>query len=378
MEFYNKYLDLRARLAVFKIKTDFETIKTVYTVESLLTRAYAIHFGCKPGIILPCPPGIDEKNLTERAEHYIDCLEKGKKPLKGKFTEPGVSLSDHSVFVDGNTLHLFYNRGYIGYDWPERNVDVIGHAVTENLADWKILPPAITIEVNGAEEHGVWSPAVIKRGGIYYMLYTGVNKNIAQATCLATSSDMMHWQKYENNPVYVPGDWSPWRADIWSDNRDVMVMEENGVYYLYFCVLKYMEDGTLHNAIGVASSQDMIHWKHENAFTLENCEYMPESPFAIKHNGKFYLFYTNCNVGTCYAVSDQPADGYKVMGELITEGNAHDGDTAHVPSCSEVFEFKGKWYITYATRLPGSEQYLEIKEFFWNEDGTVSIGKRVE
>lgn len=377
MEFYNKYLNLRARLAPYKTKTDYETIKMVAAAESLLVRAYAIHFGCKPGIILPCPPGIDEKNLTERAEKIIVALERGESPLKGKFTEPGVSLSDHSVYVEGSTVHLFYNRGYVGYDWPERNVDTIGHAVTENLVDWKILPPAITIEANGVEGHGIWSPSVIRRGDTYYMLYTGVNEKISQSTCLATSTDLVHWKKYEQNPVYVPGSWSPWRADEWSDNRDVMVLEDGGIYYMYYCVLKYMEDGSLHNAIGVASSKDLLHWKHENAFVLENCIYMPESPFVVCKDGKYYLFYTNCGVGTCYAVSDDPVRGFKTMGELITEGRVNDGDTAHVPSCSEVFAFHGKWYITYATRLPGSEQYLEMKEFIWNEDGTVSTGRPV-
>jgi hypothetical protein len=41
---------------------------------------------------------------------------------------------------------------------------------------------------------------------------------------------------------------------------------------------------------------------------------------------------------------------------------------------SEVFEFKGKWYISVAERLPGNEQYIEFMRFYWNEDGSVSVG----
>ena len=51
---------------------------------------------------------------------------------------------------------------------------------------------------------------------------------------------------------------------------------------------------------------------------------------------------------------------------------------ANVPSCAEVFEFKGQWYISSCLREPGCEQYLELFRLTWNEDGTVTIGERVE
>lgn len=379
MEYYWKYRNLKVRLAKYRLKSDAETIKTVATIDALLDRAYDIHFGVVAGgKILGNPPGIDEVNLTARATNYLEALERGEKPLLGKFTEPGISLSDHCFVKEGDTLHLFYNRGFIGYDWPERCVDTIGHAVTKDLKNWQICTPAVSVRSGEADCYSVWSPTVAKKDGKYFMLYTGVNENIAQATCLATSDDLFTWTPYDGNPVYVPGAWTPWDKSKWSDNRDVHVLEEDGVYYMYYCTTRYLEDGSTHNAMGIAKSQDLINWEHCDACLLEGCNHMPESPYVIKRKGKYYMFYTNCGVGTCYAVSDNPVSGWFVVGELLTEGRFDSGDSSHVPSCAEVFEFKGQWYISYCTRIPGNEQYLELKELFWNEDGSITIGEDVK
>lgn len=36
--------------------------------------------------------------------------------------------------------------------------------------------------------------------------------------------------------------------------------------------------------------------------------------------------------------------------------------------------FKGEWYITVSERLPGNEQYIEFKRFYWHDNGIVSVG----
>ncbi|MBO4421983.1 MAG: family 43 glycosylhydrolase, partial [Clostridia bacterium] len=195
---------------------------------------------------------------------------------------------------------------------------------------------------------------------------------------LAVSDDLYTWEKCGKNPVVKPGIWGPWSVDRWSDCRDSMVfVDGDGNAYMYYCTAKYKKDGGAGPAVGVASSDDMVNWRDEGAYTFDICDVALESPFVMKRGGKYYMFYTNCNYGTAYAVSDDPVKGWKSLGMLIP-WTIPPLCPANVPSCAEVFEFKGKWYISSCLREPGCEQYLEIFELSWNSDGTVTVGKRVE
>ena len=106
-------------------------------------------------------------------------------------------------------------------------------------------------------------------------------------------------------------------------------------------------------------------------------EIQMRDPFVLVEDGKYYLFYTNCSHGTSYAVSDSPITGWKSLGMLL-EPKVAPLCPANVPSCAEVFCYKGNWYISCAERQPGCEQYLEIFELEWLADGTVKVGKRLE
>ena len=373
------YADKRVRLAPFRLKEDFETVKTVAVIDRLIDRANDIANGASVLGRFGWVNGHSYENNMKRAEAYLSALERGEYPLAGKFAEPGFTVVDHSFIEKDGVLHVFYNRGYIGYEWDTRFADIFGHATTTDLIHWTIEPPALTSFKDGFDNHQVWAPGVCKKGDTYYMYYTGVNLHISQAICMATSKDLYHWERYENNPVLTPGNWGNWSADQWSDCRDPMVLiddDKDRTAYLYYCtMLKGLERAEA-TALGMASSKDMVHWKDEGAHHFDHCEMTLESPFVLKHHGLYYLFYTNCAHGTYYAYSENPVSGWSEGHELM---GIQDPDCPNTfPSCSEVFRFQDKWYISVAERLSTCEQYLELYELFWNEDNTVSLGKRVE
>lgn len=377
MDFQAFYQNAMSRLGRFRTSEEFEVQKTVASIDALLRRADDLSRGCLPGSRFGCPPGIDMDNLITRAMAHLEALERGERPLRGRFTEPGIALVDHSFIEVDGVMHLFYNRGWIGYDWSERFNDTIGHATTTDLIYWNIHPPVLAVDPQCFDDHQVWSPAVIAHNGRYWMFYTGVNVPIAQAVCLATSDDLFHWTRYSSEPIYTPGPWGHWDASRWSDCRDSFVLADNGRFYQYYCTSRETAAGSMEPANGVIVSDDLIHWEELGTFRMPTCDLAAESPFVIKHDGRYYFFYTNCGHGTSYAISDNPVDGW-VEQELLLTPSAPCTFSAHVPSCAEVFCFKGKWYISSCERLPGWEQYLEIHELFWEADGTVRIGNRLE
>lgn len=377
--FYLQYSDIRIRIAPYRLKTDFETVKTVAIIDELINRADTVNAGAYAKGRFGNAVGHTVENLMGRAEKYTSALERGEYPLRGMFTEPGLSLIDHSFVEKDGVMHVFYNRGFIGFEWDTRYVDTIGHATTTDFVHWDIHPPCLSAERGGPDDYQTWSPGVVERDGTYYMYYTGVNIHVAQTICLAISKDLFHWEKYEGNPVLLPGDWGEWHADRWSDCRDSMVfVDDDGTAYMYYCTARHKEGGGMEPALGVACSKDMYHWEDRGAYAFDICDITLESPFVMKRDGKYYLFYTNCGYGTAYAVSDNPVDGWVSLGMLIEKTGEPPMCPANVPSCAEVFCYKDQWYISSAERQPGCEQYLEIFELFWQEDGTAKVGKRME
>ena len=377
---FRRYCGLKARVAPFELRADAETVKTVSIVAVLLERALNVAAGASADGRFGPSPGHTLENYFGRAERYIDALERGEFPLKGKATEPGHALVDHSFVVKDGKVHLFYNRDYVGYEWDTMPVNTVGHAVTEDLVNWTWEPPVVSVDPEQFEDYQVWSPGVAEKDGKYYMYYTGVNYNVAQAICLAVSDDLYHWERWKGgpNPVVKPGEWGSWSEERWSDCRDAMVfVDEDGTAYMYYCTSRRKEDGGMTTGVGIASSTDMLHWQDRGAYSFDICDITLESPFVLKHGGRYYMFYTNCGHGTAYAVSDDPVTGWKSLGMLMP-WTVPPECPANVPSCAEVFEFKGQWYISSCLREPGCEQYLELFRLTWNDDGTVTVGERVE
>ena len=369
MEHYKTYCDIRLRVAPFRKSEDPDCIRAVAAIDALANRAKDVAEGCDPkGRFGWAGADMEAPSLNQRAYEYLEALERGEQPLRGKLAEPGGALIDHSFIEKDGVMHLFYNRGYIGYLWDQRFVDSIGHATSEDLLHWEIHTPVLTAEAGGHDDYQAWSPAVIEHDGRYWMFYTGVNFNVAQAIMLAVSDDLYHWEKVSREPVWRAGDWCGWDESRWSDCRDSMIFkDDDGTFYMYYCSTYPTEDGGRKACVGAAVSHDLTTWQDAGFISVPNLRAHAESPFVLKKDGKYYLFYTNSGFGTCYAVSDDPVTGWEVL---------PDDKNLIVPTCcTEVFAFKGKWYLSLATYLGRGEQYLEIAECIWHPDGTVSMGE---
>ena len=111
--------------------------------------------------------------------------------------------------------------------------------------------PVFSPEADYEKDGGVEDPRLVKFGGTYYLTYTGYNKKDAQL-CLATSKDLVHWQR---QGVILPAYKGHWNVR-WTKSGAIVPEKINGKYWMYF--LGTTADNI--DQMGLASSTDLIHW----------------------------------------------------------------------------------------------------------------------
>ena len=110
-----------------------------------------------------------------------------------------------------------------------------------------VLVPQTDYEKGG----GVEDPRLVKIEGTWYLTYTGYNKRDAQL-CLATSRDLIHWQR---RGILLPAYKGKWNAG-WTKSGAIVPRKINGKWWMYYLGTK--PDKT--DQMGLAWSTDLVHW----------------------------------------------------------------------------------------------------------------------
>ena len=113
--------------------------------------------------------------------------------------------------------------------------------------DEPVFSPGADYEKDG----GVEDPRLVQFGGTYYLTYTGYNKKDAQL-CLATSKDLIHWDR---KGVIIPANKGNWNVK-WTKSGAIIPEKIAGKYWMYF--LGTSADNK--DQTGLAQSTDLLHW----------------------------------------------------------------------------------------------------------------------
>jgi beta-1,2-mannosidase len=111
--------------------------------------------------------------------------------------------------------------------------------------------PVFSPEKDYEKDGGVEDPRLVQFGDTYYLTYTGYNKKDAQL-CLATSKDLIHW---ERQGVILPAYKGRWNVR-WTKSGAIVPEKIGGKYWMYF--LGTTKDNN--DQVGLASSPDLLHW----------------------------------------------------------------------------------------------------------------------
>lgn len=199
---------------------------------------------------------------------------------------PGHSryLNDHTVVrAHDGRWHLF---GITGDRVPPGQVpdsgleDTLAHASAPTLdGPWTNHDDVLEVDPGYHGEQHLWAPHVIEEDGVWHMFYAAGGAAGA-AINLATSTDLIHWQRHPDGPLF--------RGIVARDPMVLRVGDQWGMYYTEVAAVGG------HHVVAHRTSRDLVRWSGAGtAFedpTTEATVSITESPFVVEHEGAFHLF----------------------------------------------------------------------------------------
>jgi predicted GH43/DUF377 family glycosyl hydrolase len=172
---------------------------------------------------------------------------------KGDGFESAGTFNPSVVKKDGKFVMLYRAQ-------DRKGTSALGYATSDDGIHFTRRPePVMVSEAPYEKGGGVEDPRLQKIGDTYYLTYTGYNnvdgaaadKKDAQL-CLATSPDLVHWQR---QGVIMPSFKGKWNVK-WTKSGAVVPEKINGKYWMYYLADAQGKD----TQMGVAHSDDLLHW----------------------------------------------------------------------------------------------------------------------
>ncbi|HOK65325.1 MAG TPA: ADP-ribosylglycohydrolase family protein [Anaerohalosphaeraceae bacterium] len=258
-------------------------------------------------------------------------------------------INDH-CFIRGQdgTWHLYG----ITHAEPLGPLDEhnFAHATADKLTQkpWRKQPFALTVDASWNEVH-LWAPHVIEHNGLYYMFYcAGDVDNSKYKIHLATSKDLVHWQRHPANPLVVDG----------YDARDPFILRLGDEWVMYYTATSDPKGGS--HIVAARTSKDLIHWGPRRVVFTDPSKGTwggpTESPTVIRRGNVYYLFIgpRDDYRGTCVYRSQDPF--HWDIRDLAGRLNSHAAEV--------IRDAQGKWYVSHCGWGQGG---VYLAELYWND-----------
>ncbi len=282
-------------------------------------------------------------------------------------------LWDFWLAQDGPDYHIFYlqaPRSLGNQKLRHWNVS-IGHAVSQDLQNWQLLPNALAPSPSPAwDDYTTWTGSIIKHAGLWYFFYTGSNhkeKGAIQRIGLATSTDLLHWEKHPQNPLieadpqwYELLDLNLWHDQAW---RDPWVFQHpsSGNFHAFITARIKHGPADERGVVAHARSNDLINWEVLPPVCEPGDFGQLEVPQMVHIQGQYYLLFCTtiqthsarrlqqtglaAVTGTHYLVADDPLGPYR-----YSTANFLVGDTVGSLYSGKIIQGPAKKYFFLAFR----------------------------
>ena len=299
-------------------------------------------------------------------------------------------LNDHWLWDfwfarDGDDYHVFYLQAprAIG-DPDERHWNAsIGHAVSQDLRTWSVLPDALAPGETGSwDDRSTWTGSILRAAGRWHLFYTGVSTREGgrvQRIGVATSDDLISWDKDAASPLleadprwYEKLDPTAWHEEAWRDPW-VFWHAPTGDYRMFLTARASTGPPDGRGVVGHARSSDLRRWQVLPPLTSPGEYGHMEVPQLVEMNGRYYLLFSvyewahsarrrqraEAVSGTHYVVADRPLGPYESLSDEFLAADAH--GSRHAGKILQAPD--GNWvYLSFSQYPDGDEFSGELSD----------------
>ncbi len=183
--------------------------------------------------------------------------------------EPGTTGEWDANNVDYACVLKINGTYKMWYKGEDDQSSRIGYATSSDGIHWEKYNGNPVLDLGNAgswDDHEVLHPAVVYDGNIYHMWYNGYGQDL-QRTGYATSPDGITWTKYSGNPVMTignPGLWDDYMLALMS------VIYKDNEFKMWYTAGDGTDEDVKYFRIGYATSPNGINWtKYENNPVLD-------------------------------------------------------------------------------------------------------------
>lgn len=235
--------------------------------------------------------------------------------------EGEVQAADPSVITADGTFYLYATNAE-----SDGDCSYIQGWKSNNLSDWEALGPVFTPARDAWAVNSIWAPEVVQKNGAYYMYYSGYDLGGGgmKIGLAVSSSPEGPFKEIEGTFGEKTYSRTECPFDFGFPAIDPSPFVDGDRVYLY--VSKDQVERTS-SVYGCELESDMVTVKEgtitQNALVepsqswegTKNAYKWNEAPFALRHDGKYYLFYSAnyykySTYGVGVATSDSPLGPY--------------------------------------------------------------------
>jgi predicted GH43/DUF377 family glycosyl hydrolase len=233
----------------------------------------------------------------------------GPRDPASKYTQYNLAISSvlrdknlhgrgEAIKINGRYLAAWNAYPSAGY---EEGAAVIGLAWSHDLLHWTLTDPILFPQDGAPWEHGgLYRPDLLLDNGTYYLYYNAKTDMLPKSegggwheqTGVATSRDLISWQRYAGNPILANG---PHEARDARFASNPYVVKNGHEYAMFYFGFGYQRPGRACDML--ATGPDPFHFTKLPEVLIDTGapgsidETFAHKPSVITHDGALYHFY---------------------------------------------------------------------------------------